>query len=353
VKIEIIYFNCGGGHRAAATALSSQLSNYPNVEVIITNLFDTIDVKNLFKKVTGRNHEDLYNKVLALGWTIGLGPQLKVLQAVIKTQQKGMVKRLRSHWAQTRPDLVVSVIPNFNRAIGESLGMPFFTVITDIADYPPNFWIEPSLPNQRVIAGSELAHAQAIVAGVPGNRVYRVSGMLLRPSFYNAEPNFSTNEDPIGLVMFGGVGSKEMVPIAKRLASRKLILVCGKNEKLARKLRKLANLNHEVLEFVDDVPTMMSKCDYFIGKPGPGSLSEAVHMRLPVIVTNNLWTMPQEKQNTIWVQQNGLGLVLRSFKRIDAAVTELITHLPELKDNTDRMQNKAIFEVPDILFSKL
>lgn len=348
MKIEIIYFNAGGGHRAAATALSQALTERHH-EVITTNLFDIIDVKHLFKKITGYNHEDLYNKVLALGWTIGLGQQLKVLQTAIKTQRKGLVKKLRAHWAQTRPDLVVSVIPNFNRAIGESLAMPFFTVITDIADYPPSFWIEPSLPNQYVIAGSELAHAQAIVAGLPGRRVHRVSGMLLRPSFYTVEPNYSMNDDPVGLVMFGGIGSKEMLPIAKKLAHRKLVLVCGKNEKLANKLRKLANPNHEVLEFVNDMPILMSKCDYFIGKPGPGSISEAVHMRLPVIVTDNAWTMPQEKQNTIWVQQNGVGLVLRNFKRIDAAVKEMLQRLPEFKKNTDQIINEAIFEVPNIL----
>jgi len=53
---------------------------------------------------------------------------------------------------------------------------------------------------------------------------------------------------------------------------------------------------------------------FFIGKPGPGSISEAVQQGLPVIVVRNAWTMPQERYNTQWVEENGVGVVLDSFK---------------------------------------
>ena len=41
----------------------------------------------------------------------------------------------------------------------------------------------------------------------------------------------------------------------------------------------------------------MQLADFFIGKPGPGSISEAVQQGLPVIVVDNAWTMPQERYN--------------------------------------------------------
>jgi UDP-N-acetylglucosamine:LPS N-acetylglucosamine transferase len=55
---------------------------------------------------------------------------------------------------------------------------------------------------------------------------------------------------------------------------------------------------HHVVGFRPEVKRWMSLADYFIGKPGPGSLSEAVHMRLPVVTIRNAWTMPQERYNT-------------------------------------------------------
>ena len=46
--------------------------------------------------------------------------------------------------------------------------------------------------------------------------------------------------------------------------------------------------------------------DFFIGKPGPGSISEAIQMKLPVIIERNSWTLPQERYNADWVRRNRL-----------------------------------------------
>ncbi len=49
----------------------------------------------------------------------------------------------------------------------------------------------------------------------------------------------------------------------------------------------------------------MHASDFFIGKPGPGSISEALAMKLPVIVERNAWTLPQERYNADWVTERG------------------------------------------------
>jgi hypothetical protein len=66
----------------------------------------------------------------------------------------------------------------------------------------------------------------------------------------------------------------------------------------------------------------MRMSNFLIGKPGPGSLSEALHMRLPVIVERNAWTLPQERFNTDWVRENGFGIVVKSFRDIVPAVDQ-------------------------------
>jgi 1,2-diacylglycerol 3-beta-galactosyltransferase len=93
----------------------------------------------------------------------------------------------------------------------------------------------------------------------------------------------------------------------------------------------------------------MRLADFFIGKPGPGSLSEAVQQGLPVIVTRNAWTLPQERWNTDWVRRHGLGVVLRSFRGVRGAVDELLRQLPDYRQRVARMDNRAVFEVPVIL----
>jgi 1,2-diacylglycerol 3-beta-galactosyltransferase len=367
-KIEIIYFNAGGGHKAAAMALKGIIQEkYTDWSVILTDLSEVADSGNLFERITGSKPEDVYNKILASGFTYGLSQHLKMLQAGIKIIHPMLMDKLKNHWSVTNPDMVVSLIPNFNRALGLSLtetlpDIPFVTILTDMADYPPHFWIEPEV-DQNLICGTEKAVQQAIEAGVDINKIYPVSGMILRSSFYNRPPVDKVAErvklglpatEPVGLVLFGGLGSKSMIGINKRLPNIPLILMCGKNKKLAATLRKQKSTSPRiVVEFTDDVAKWMALADFFVGKPGPGSITEAIHMGLPVIVTKNAKTIPQERWNTDWVREKNVGVVCKTFRTIKDATNEMILRLPEFQANAAKINNTAIFEIPKILKSLL
>ena len=362
--VELIYFNAGGGHRAAAQALQQVMTAQGSPwRVVMTNLTDVIDPQGLFQRLTGLQPEDLYNKRLASGFTLGLGQELKLLQGGIRMAHGSLVQRLRTHWQLSAPDLVVSLIPNFNRALCQSLqqslpGVPFVTVMTDMADHPPHFWAEPDLP-QHLVCGTAHAVQQALAAGCAPDRVHRVSGMVLRPAFYapaagcRREARLAAGlpaEAPTGLVLFGGHGSRAMLRVAERLPDVPLILMCGRNASLAQALRaQPARAARRVLAFTPDVAAEMRLADFFIGKPGPGSISEAVHMGLPVITTRNAWTLPQERWNTEWVRAQRVGVVHRSLRTVRAAVTEILARLPELQVNVSRIDNQALLEVPELL----
>src|SRR5581483_98132 len=290
------------------------------------------------------------------------------MHLVIRLFHRQQVKLLETMWRERRPDVVVSLIPNFNRALGESLrrvraGVPLVTILTDLADYPPHFWIERQ--DQYLICGSDKAVEQARAMGYADARVFRVSGMILNPDFYEMEPLTPEQraaertrlgldpERPAGLVLFGGQGSSVMLEIARQLSHRhQLMLICGHNLKLAGKLRALPHQAAMFVEgFTKEVPRYMQLADYFIGKPGPGSLSEAVAMRLPVIVERNAWTLPQERYNADWVREQGVGIVLPNFRGIAAAVDQLLepAQYARFRAATERLQNRAVFEIPDIL----
>jgi 1,2-diacylglycerol 3-beta-galactosyltransferase len=143
-----------------------------------------------------------------------------------------------------------------------------------------------------------------------------------------------------------------MYDIARRLPNRQLLLICGHNEKLAARLRTLAHPAPMHVEgFTREVPRFMQLADYFIGKPGPGSLSEAVAMHLPVIVERNAWTLPQERYNADWVREKGIGIVVPNFRSIAEAVDRLLepAAYARYRAATERMENQAVFEIPAIL----
>jgi 1,2-diacylglycerol 3-beta-galactosyltransferase len=264
--------------------------------------------------------------------------------------------------------MVVSLIPHYNRAFKQALdrawpGTPLVTILTDIADYPPHFWIERQ--EQYVICGSGRAVDQARALGLAPSHIFQVSGMILNPRFHQPPAVDRAREltrlgldpsRPTGIVMFGGEGSIEMVKIAKALnqsdLKTQLILLCGKHQTAANALRGLApRMPMRIEGFTRDVPYFMSLGDYFIGKPGPGSISEALAMRLPVVVESNAWTLAHERYNAEWILEQGAGVVVSSFSKVAGAVRELLRpdRHAQYRARAAAVRNSAVFEVPEIL----
>jgi len=368
-KLTIVFFDAGGGHRSAAEALKSVLDTQERRwEVRLLNLQELLDKLDLLRKVTGIRVQDGYNLILRKGWT-RLTPQLlPVLQGVARMYHRPTVKLLRKYWEDNPVDLVLSVIPHFNRALAESIrkatpSTAFATLLTDFADYPPHFWIERE--SHYLICGTERAEQQAFALGHDRNHVFLASGMIMKPMFYQKTTVNRTEErkrlgldpdNPTGIVLFGGHGSKTMLDIVKRVNDSKaevqLILICGKNPKLLNAVRGLRTRFPVFAEgFTPNVDYYMALADFFIGKPGPGSISEALQFHLPVIVECNGRTLPQERYNAQWVTANRMGIVLNSFREINSGVERLLepSAFAEFSANASAYNNRALFEIPDFL----
>jgi UDP-N-acetylglucosamine:LPS N-acetylglucosamine transferase len=363
-RLSFVYFDAGGGHRSAARALTAAAQEQRSPwEIECLNLQELLDPLDIVKRLSGLRVQEVYNYMLEKGWTLGAAQLLPLLHGAIRCRHSLIVKFLTRYWRDTRPDLVVSLIPNFNRALSESVrlalpNVPFVTVLTDLADYPPHFWIEPE--SEYLIVGTAHAAEQAYSIGHSRDRVFLTSGMIIHPSFYSVrevdrrlqresaglQPNRLT-----GLVMFGGQGSRAMLEIARRLNELdwlQLILVAGRNKKLEADLRGMSfRIPVRIEGFTSEMPRFMQMSDFFIGKPGPGSLSEALFMGLPVIVERNAWTLPQERFNTHWVAEKEVGMVVRSFRDIGKAVEHLRAPavLSRYRANAQQLRNRSVYEV--------
>jgi 1,2-diacylglycerol 3-beta-galactosyltransferase len=204
----------------------------------------------------------------------------------------------------------------------------------------------------------ELGHAE--------ERIFQTSGMIINPRFYNYSPVDRAAERAkmkleaecmTALVLFGGQGARrKMLEIDKRLSESglpiQLILICGKNERLQTELSAQTRPVPRLIEgFTTDVPYYMQLADFLIGKPGPGSIAEALTMGLPVIIERNAWTLPQERYNATWVKEKQVGLVLSNFDTVVEAVKSLLEKdtLEKFRCNAKKIKNRALFEIPDIL----
>jgi 1,2-diacylglycerol 3-beta-galactosyltransferase len=383
-KLTIVFHHAGGGHRNAAEAVRSTLSAQSDPwDVTLLDTQVLLDPLDVLRRFTGIQIQETYNQILRRGWTRFTPQLLRILLTTIRLYHRPIVKEFAAYWAKHPADLVLSVIPHFNRELAASLGasgvsgasLPdrtkrpaFVTLITDLADYPPHFWIERE--SEYIIAGTERARQQALAMGHAKDHVFETSGMVLKPKFYDQTCLTMTREErvaertrlgleadcPTGIVLFGGHGSKVMVDIVKRLdqsgAGVQLILICGHNQKLEAEIRGLTTRKPKlVLGFTQNVEHYTALADFFIGKPGPGSISEALQFHLPVIVECNNRTLPQERYNAEWVAKKGYGIVVESFREIVPAVRRLIepSAFQEFLRNTDGYRNRALAEVAEIL----
>src|SRR5271170_1165327 len=139
-RIEFGFFDAGGGHRAAATALEMAIRAQQRPwEVQLTNLQELLDSIDILRKYAGIRIQDAYNLMLRNGWTLGSPQLMRVLQLAIRIYHLPTVRMLEAHFETTKPHMLVSFVPHFNRALGESYGhvfpgRPFVTILTDLAD---------------------------------------------------------------------------------------------------------------------------------------------------------------------------------------------------------------------------
>src|SRR5258708_31096414 len=235
-KIHVVFHDGGGGHRNAAVALQSIVAQQQRPwQVDLIQFQELTDQLDVLRKLTGIRIQEQYNVLLQNGWTLGSVYLLRLLQATIRAFHRPLVRLLEKFWREKPADLLVSVIPHFNRELCQSWskiypGRPFVTLITDLADFPPCFWIE-AIEEQFVICGTERAAKQARALGHDTAHIFPTSPTSLPPALYAP-----ANSDPLALrpelglrpdlttaiVLFGGHGSKVMCDITPPLDAAQL-----------------------------------------------------------------------------------------------------------------------------------
>jgi UDP-N-acetylglucosamine:LPS N-acetylglucosamine transferase len=369
-RIAIVFFDAGGGHRAAAHALLEAINQrHGSWSIELVSLDDILEPVDPCYRLTGLRGSDWYNWWLRWGWTYGSALLLPIAHTINRMLAPLQTSILRSIWRRIQPDLIVSMIPHFNGVLykslrAESRDVPFVTILTDFADYPPHFWIENQ--SQHYICGTPLAAAQ-VSAISPGSVIWQVSGMIVHPRFYQCG-SFSRAEGrrrlglephlPTAIVLFGGRGSRRMLGVARYLkgCGVQAIFLTGRNRRLAARLRAVSlPFPAHIEDFTENVADLMQLGDFFVGKAGPGSVSEALVTGLPVIVESNLRTPVHERYNIKWIRDQGLGLTVPSFRELPATVGKLLdpVALETMRQRIQALNNRAVFEVLDILVSIL
>jgi 1,2-diacylglycerol 3-beta-galactosyltransferase len=240
--------------------------------------------------------------------------------------------------------------------------VPFVTVMTDYDECAHGMWV--SSPLQILICSSRRAAQRAARRGHPSDKILEASGLVISPSFYEPIPEDRAllrsrlglaADVPAGLVMYGGQGASRMVQVARAMNRARyplqLIFLCGRDRRTADAIRALSTgYPRSVHGFVEDVHRYMAAADFFVGKPGPSSIAEALAMGLPMVLDFDWRTMLQDRYNAAWAVESGVALLSRSMRELPERIHALLDRYADYRDAARAMsRGRALFDVAALL----
>jgi 1,2-diacylglycerol 3-beta-galactosyltransferase len=341
-KILILMSDTGGGHRATAEALQSVFEERHGGQL-------RVDMEDLWLRHTPpplnqvpksyrllvNDFPWLYRLIYRVGEEpLATEPLLRMASSVLSRPISAVIRK-------SDPDLIVSVHPLMQEIPLRILRrmrrlVPFVTVVTDMIDIHP-IWFDSHVT--LCCVPSQAAYELGLQAGLREEQL-RLFGLPIRPAF--ARPPRAKAElrqqlglipdVPMVLLVSGGEGMGRMAEITqavtdalaadsrgKNRPAGQMVVICGRNEKLEEELASRPWLVPTLLKgYVDNMWDWMAACDLLITKAGPGTIAEAMALRLPVVLSG--YIPGQESANVPYVLKHGAGVYLEDPRMIGQLV---------------------------------
>jgi 1,2-diacylglycerol 3-beta-galactosyltransferase len=332
----VLFSDTGGGHRASAKALVQAIEQVEPTASIL--LADPLIGEG--PPVVSRLAA-LYSPLIQRSrpaWGVvyhgsNTRPVFAAIRAVFGTNvRRILVALMKRH----DPDVVVSVHPLLNHVSFQAIARSgrqrgLMTVITDLVEFHRG-WAFPKA--DLIVVPTESARQACLKLRVPPERI-QLLGLPVDLRFRPPAPGEKAalrrrfglaQERLIILVSGGGEGSGRMLQLVRALAWHEkpwqVVAVCGRNEKLRRRLSRVHfSTPTLVLGFVDTMPELMRASDVVVSKAGPGAIGEALATGLPIILTSYL--PGQETENVTFVEMTGIGLYAPKPEALLEAITLL------------------------------
>lgn len=329
----------GGGHRAAARAIEAALTErYPAQFTC-----ELVDVWRDYTPFPLNSVPDVYGPWVnlspgsysALFW---LGDRLLAPPGTVPTLDvEPLYPALKALYAEHPADVIVCVHSVFVRPgiytlRRRKMRTPFLTVITDYA-WPTMLWYDPRV--DRCLVPTPPAYDRGLTLGLSSDQL-KLTGAPVHPKFGRvtltkdeAKQQLGWRPDlPAVMLIGGGDGMGPLVETARAIdgvrAHCQLIVIAGRNQALKEKLDAIRWHNPtRIYGFVNNMEIMMTAADALVTKSGPGTITEAATVGLPLILSGAIRF--QELPNTEYVVQNGAGIYAPGPKRVSEAVSDLFS----------------------------
>ena len=324
--VLILTSSTGGGHDSVATALRDALhARAPAANV------RTLDPLSRGRRDGLWSPGRWYDAAVAQApWIWGLFYHATNNAWAVRLGMAGgallWARRLRSAILTEHPGLVVSVHPLCTRLAAAVLrtvpdAPPLHCVVTDLVTIH-RCWACADV--DAFYAATAEAYDALSAMGIPRERIH-VTGLPLRAPFTRTPRVPADAAVPRVLLLGGGRPARRMERVARALAASRqpvrLVVVCGRNARLRRRLTRALGGRAAVLGWCNDnaIAALIRWSSVVITRGGPTTLAEALSQARPVVIYQAL--PGQEQGNVTLVTRLGAGRYIPDVAALVQAVT--------------------------------
>lgn len=354
-KVLILSSNfTGHGHKSITESLCEQFAKHAGVSVEVVDGFTLGG--NLWEKV-GKSYGSVTRNAKEL-WKLAWDMSVKKPSIINEIVEIAIKENLLGLLARVKPDVILSVHPNFNGSVinildEHKIEIPFLTLIADLVSIA-SLWSDPRA--DYIICPTYESMQKSVDYGVEQNRL-KVIGFPVRSKFCrhmesNDADNFYHGDRPLEcLIMSGGEGSGNMSRVANILLKNfncKVKIIAGRNLTLKKRLESTLLEKYpdrlEVHGFLENIQDFMLTSDIAFTRGSPNTMMEAVMCNVPLIITGNL--PGQEEGNPEYLEKHNLGVVCKDLTKLKSVISELIEG--DAKKLNQIKKAQRMFRNPDI-----
>lgn len=243
-----------------------------------------------------------------------------------------------------------------------NFNFPMIATITDFTIH--RLWVHDNCDGY--VIASPLLKYEAEQSGIASEKIFPF-GIPINPVFaYNIPKDVARHKLGLEnkltlLVMGGGLGLGSIKDVVQVIDASnidcQIIVICGKNEKLYKKITTMftGNKNIIIFGFINNMHEFMSAADLLITKPGGLTTAEALAKGLPMVIVNPL--PGQEERNTLFLVNAGVAIKVDAESELPVFLRKLIENklrIPQMKDMAKSLgKPNAVKELIDLALSKI
>ncbi|MFZ7130803.1 MAG: MGDG synthase family glycosyltransferase [Eubacteriales bacterium] len=341
-KVLIFSASTGGGHNIAASSLKEHFES-KGYETVTYDAFK--ETSSLLNVVIAKGYERMINiipRTYGKLYKAANNETLShyVIAIITDVVEKTMLKIIHNE----NPQLIIVTHPLVTNVLGTLKGEGEFS--TPIISIVTDYMIHRAYINDQIsayVVGSEYTKKTMIEKGVEEDRIYTY-GIPVRKSFldYSGTVIKDYEVDLSILLMAGSMGisqlEKAFMSLIESKHFLKVIVVCGNNVKLKKKIDKIIDEHEtekkfEIYGFVENIPELMDKADVIISKPGGLTTTEAIIKNIPMIIP--YYIPGQEEENADFLIETGMAIKVDKIRELTTVVDYLVGN----KDILDSMAN--------------